>query len=98
MIPRPHPAVIAKPVTEGTVLLHTESEIYFGLNRVGAQIWELLSDSPDLDAIVQSLSSDYPDVDGQVLRNDVEALVDQLKENGLLVDADDADAASPASP
>jgi hypothetical protein len=98
MIPRPHPAVISKPVSEGTVLLHTDTEIYFGLNRVGAQIWELLGGpAADLDTVLESLSSTYPDVDPEVLRADIEALVEQLKDNGLLVDADDNDAAPPAS-
>lgn len=99
MIPRPHPAVIFKPVTEGAVLLHADTEIYFGLNHVGARVWELLNaPSTDYETIVASLSETYTDVDLQVLRDDVAALVAQLTENGLLVEDHGSDASSQNSP
>ena len=42
MLPRPHPGVLFKTVSDGAVLLHVEEEIYFGLNDVGTRIWQLL--------------------------------------------------------
>jgi hypothetical protein len=40
--PETQPAVLCQTVAEGAILLHTEHEHYFGLNAVGAQVWELL--------------------------------------------------------
>lgn len=95
MLPQPHPAVIFKTVSEGAVLLHTESEIYFGLNHVGAQVWELVSGGCEgIDAVVSTVAETYPDVGEDVIRGDVTELLAELTENGLLVPAGNADAAA----
>lgn len=97
MLPQPHPSVIFKPVSEGAVLLHTESEVYFGLNHVGAQVWELIVDGCDqLDAVIQKVSEAYPDVTADVIGSDVSDLIDELTENGLLIPPGSDDA--PAQP
>ncbi len=84
-MPKPHPAVIFKPVSEGAVLLHTESEIYFGLNHVGAQVWQKLTESSDLDGMIAELCSAYPDVDAAQIRSDVKQLLEELTESGLVL-------------
>ena len=86
MLPRPHPGVLFKAVSDGAVLLHVEEEIYFGLNDVGARIWQLL---PPTCACVEDLctrlSETYTDVAPEVLRADVLELLGQLEENQLVV-------------
>lgn len=99
MLPQPHPAVIFKTVSEGAVLLHTESEVYFGLNHVGAQVWRLVTEGASgLDDLVSGLSDTYPDVAAGVIRDDVAALLAELTENGLLVSAGSDDAAPQTVP
>ena len=34
--------VVYGPLSDGAVLFSTKDEVYFGLNQVGAQVWELL--------------------------------------------------------
>jgi len=86
VLPRPHPAVVFRTVTDGAVLLHMEDEIYFGLNPVGASIWELLPPTcSDLDDLCTRLIEKYPDVDSAVLRQDVVELLAQLQESRLVV-------------
>jgi len=85
MLPTPHPAVIFKPVSEGAVLLHTASEVYFGLNHVGAQIWQLMGETRDPETVVARLSETYPDVPAEQLHADVRELAAELSENGLVV-------------
>ena len=86
MLPRPHPSVVFKAVSEGAVLLHTESEVYFGLNHVGAQVWELVADGCDqLDTVIGKVAETYPDVSAEVIRGDVSELIKELTENGLLI-------------
>ena len=56
ILPRPHPAVMFREVSDGAVLLQMEDEIYFGLNSVGARIWQLLPPaSTDLDDLCAQL-------------------------------------------
>jgi len=88
MLPRPHPAVLFQPVSEGAVLLHTEQEIYFGLNGVGVEIWELLPPAcTELDELCARLSDRYPEVPRGELCSDVTELLEQLKSQGLVVAA-----------
>ena len=94
---RPHASVIFKPVSDGAVLLQTESEIYFGLNRVGAELWQSLGEGATMEQLVQKLADTYPDVDSAVLEADVAELVQQLTENGLLLqDEQDGATATPS--
>lgn len=68
------------------MLLNPEQEIYFGLNAVGAQIWQLLPPQcTELEEVCADLGSRYPDVDVQVLRGDVEELLASLVAEGLLL-------------
>jgi hypothetical protein len=87
MLPTPHPRVVCQPVAEGGVLLNTEGEVYFGLNAVALRIWQLLPpSSPTLDELCASLAAAYPDAASEQLRQDVLELLDQLREQGLVVD------------
>jgi len=84
-LPRPDPAVLFRPVTEGAVLLHVEDEVYFGLNEVGCRVWELLPpESSDLSDLVTALATVYPDVSEATLREDVSELLHQLRDAGLV--------------
>ncbi len=86
MLPSPHPAVVCKPVAEGAVLLHTESEVYFGLNDVGLQVWDLLPPRcKELAQICAALSLRYPEIEPAQLRNDVSELLQQMMNEGLVL-------------
>lgn len=64
------------------VLLNLESEQYYGLNAVGADIVTRLTTHPYATAF-SSLAADY-DVDPEVLRRDVDNLVAALERAGLI--------------
>jgi len=90
MLPKPHPAVLFQPVPEGAILLHMEQEVYFGLNPVGAEIWQLLPPAcRDLDEVCAELRRRYPDVPADELRNDVTELLNDLASHGLVIPADE---------
>lgn len=65
------------------VLLHLESGVYYGLNGVGSQIWEVLTEKTTLQEIVNHLEGMY-DVDRSVLEDDVLELVSDLVDAGLV--------------
>lgn len=88
VLPHPHPAVMFREVSDGAVLLQMEDEIYFGLNEVGARVWQLLPPiSASLEALCASMATIYPDVPVDQLAADIAELIDQLRDNKLLVDA-----------
>lgn len=73
------------------MLLNPEQEIYFGLNSVGAQIWQLLPPRfTELDEVCADLGARYPEVDRAELRGDVEELLALLLAEGLLLPPDAA--------
>jgi hypothetical protein len=86
MLPRPHPSVVFRVVSEGAVLLHTEDELYFGLNAVGAHVWELLTQCTSVDELCTDLGEMYPGVAPDTLKADVLELCQQLRQNLLVVD------------
>lgn len=85
MLPSRDPAVVAMKVADGTVLLHTQQEVYFGLNAVGTRIWELLAEGcVDIDDLCGKLGDVYPDVEPAVLRRDAAELLAGLEAHGLV--------------
>ena len=84
-LPVVNPAVIYRSLTDGAVLFSTEDEVYFGLNAVGARVWEMLSaDQHDFDGMCRTLATEYPEVSQETLRQDVEELLEDLRANRLV--------------
>ncbi|MEM9557979.1 MAG: PqqD family protein [Acidobacteriota bacterium] len=69
------------------VVLHLDSQRYFGLDSVGARLWELLTVSPSLDAASAVLLEEF-DVDEASLRADLDSFVAELVRHELLVDGE----------
>lgn len=85
-LPTPAEGVIYKALAEGAVLFSSTDEVYFGLNEVGARVWQLLtSDASSLDAIVDRLAGEYAEVPADTIRADVTELLAELGTHGLVV-------------
>ena len=65
------------------VLLNLASGIYFGLNDVGTRLWELLSQNDSLESAEKALQQEF-EVPADVLRSDIEQLLQQMQSKGLL--------------
>ena len=74
--------VLAREVDGEMVLLNLESEQYYGLDPVGANIVTRLTRVPEHEALA-ALNTQY-DVDPAVLESDVKRLVAALVDAGLL--------------
>lgn len=77
------PHVVSRRLDDELVLLNLDSESYFGLDDVGTRMWEALSSSDSVEAGFQQLLAEY-DVDETTLRADVERLLEQLVDAGLV--------------
>jgi hypothetical protein len=75
--------VMARQVGDETVLLDLASGNYYGLDPVGARIWQLLGEGKTLVEVCDALVAEY-DVPRSTLESDVERLVGELGAKGLL--------------
>src|SRR5215207_10049330 len=75
--------VLISKLQEESVILNLDSERYFGLDDVGTRILSVLTASDSIEAAYNTLVQEY-DVDGDVLRQDLLALVENLVEQGIV--------------
>jgi hypothetical protein len=73
-------------------ILHLKNGIYYGLDPIGARIWNLIQEPRTVSEVRDTLLAEY-DVDADRCERDLLALLTQLAENDLIhiVDADDAE-------
>lgn len=76
--------VMARKVGKETVILDLETGVYFGLDSIGARIWELLSEGINLAGICDMMQLEF-EVDRETLEEDVKRLVQNLKDQGLII-------------
>ena len=85
-LPTANPAVIFKPLADGGVIFAADSEIYFGVNEVGAHLWRLLPPvTTTVDEMVAELTKQYPEVEADTIRKDVLEMLDDLEKYQLVV-------------
>jgi hypothetical protein len=86
---RPSPDVLLTELADGTgVLLDLKTKFYFTLNRTGVAVWKLLAAGKGMgtssEALAEALARDFEGTPAGV-RDDVEALVRELTDEGLLL-------------
>jgi hypothetical protein len=77
------PEVMARQVGDETVILHLGSGNYFGLDPVGARVWQLLTEGKKPAEICDGMLSEY-DVERADLERDVARLLQELVDHGLV--------------
>jgi Coenzyme PQQ synthesis protein D (PqqD) len=75
--------VIVRQLGDESVMLDMASGYYFGLDPVGARIWQLLLETSSLAEIVERLAQEY-DVTPEQAKSDLVRFVEELKAHGLL--------------
>jgi hypothetical protein len=70
------------------VLLSTEDEVYFGLNHVGARVWQLLPpESASMEELCAVLAAEFPETPPEDIGADVIELLEDLRTHGLVLPA-----------
>lgn len=86
MLPIANADVIYRALSDGGILFSTTGEVYFGLNSVGAQVWELLPPKCEtVEELVSELARVHADVSPATIRKDVDELLGELLRHGLLI-------------
>ena len=75
--------VLSQEVSGETVLLDLQSEFYFGLDKTGTRIWELLQSGVSIEDLIGKMLDEF-EVDRETLEADVNALLGKLLEAGLV--------------
>jgi len=75
--------VMARQVGEETVILHLETGTYYGLDAVGARVWQLIVEGKSLGEACAVMIEEY-DVEQEKLEKDVLDLVAELEEKRLV--------------
>ena len=79
--------VVLQDVEGESVLLDLDRELYFGLDEVGTRMWAVLTAAASIQEAYEALLAEY-DVAADVLQEDLQELIGQLADNGLLELAD----------
>jgi hypothetical protein len=77
------PDVLINVLDGESVLLNVKTESYYGLDKVGTRMWQVLTSSESIQAASETLLREY-DVDREVLQEHLGELVQQLVDQGLL--------------
>jgi len=75
--------VLVRFLDRESVLLNLETERYFGLDETGTRMWQLTTDSPNIDVAYEKLLAEF-DVEPELLRSNLLELLNRLVDNGLL--------------
>ena len=76
--------VLISNLQDESVILNLDSERYYGLDNVGTRFLSVLTTSESIESAYERLRDEY-DVDPQILRNDLLALIENLVDQGLLI-------------
>jgi hypothetical protein len=77
------PDVMLRIIGDEAVILNLKSETYLGLDPVGTRILTVLQNSPSIQAAHASLLDEF-EVEPERLRQDMDRLLDQMLEQGLI--------------
>ena len=76
--------VMARTVGDETVILDLASGTYYGLDPVGARMWQLMADGQTLAAICDTMLDEY-EVAREALEGDILRLTEELHVKGLVL-------------
>lgn len=76
--------VLFQEIEGESVLLNLDNEQYFGLDEVGTRIWHLLSENGETRKTLNLLLDEYK-VDKAKLENDLSDLIEDLRDQGLVM-------------
>lgn len=78
------PDVLSQEVDGETVLLDMQGESYFGLNKVGTRVWQLLQQQQESLQVYNTIKKEY-NVDAEQLKNDIQSILEDLLLEGLII-------------
>jgi hypothetical protein len=90
------PAVVSETIDGEVIVIHLERGSYFSLRGSAAELWELVEKGCDPDAVAEALAGRYSASPSETVVAAAERFLEELREEGLVVESSDAPAAVPA--
>ena len=75
--------VLEQYLENESVFLNLNTQMYHGLNETGAKIWRLLVEHGEKAPVLEIMSAEYG-IDKEIVRRDLDDLIEKLLERGLL--------------
>ncbi len=75
--------VVSCDLDTEAAILNLKDGVYYGLDPIGAKIWNLIQKPITLTEVMETILNEY-DVDNEQCKNDVLELIEELLENGLV--------------
>ena len=75
--------VVCREIQGEAVLLNLATGVYFGLDPVGTRVWQLIGEQGSTEKIAEAMLAEY-EVDDRRLRQDLDDLIRQLRDKGLV--------------
>lgn len=75
--------VVFRDLAGEAVILNLTTGIYFGLDEVGTRMWHLIAEYGSTEKVIEVLLAEY-EVEEEQLRQDVDDLIRQLTDKGLV--------------
>ncbi len=84
----PTQSQISSELADEAVILNLDSGIYYGLNEVGARIWELIQQPRSFGELHRVLLEEY-DVPAEACKQDLTKILSELKNANLIEVSDE---------
>ncbi|HEX8253086.1 MAG TPA: PqqD family protein [Thermoanaerobaculia bacterium] len=79
--------VVFNQVGEELVLLDLNRGVYFGLDAIGARIWQALAEGVEEGEIANAIAAEY-ETNSETALEDVRRLIAELREAGVVEDVE----------
>ena len=83
--PRIKDDLVVREEDDGAFNFDPIKDLLKAVNETGVIVLKELDGKSSMDAIIKKVSSQYPEVDGEAIKKDVEAFIESLKVRGFLV-------------
>ncbi len=74
---------VSCPLGEEAAILNLKNSVYYGMNAVGARVWELLKQPKRVGELLDVLLDEY-EVEPERCSQDLLALLQKMREEGLI--------------
>jgi Coenzyme PQQ synthesis protein D (PqqD) len=74
---------VSCPLGEESAILNLKNTVYYGLNPVGARVWNLLQQARTVGELRDALLNEY-DVDAERCETDLLELLEKMRSEGLI--------------
>ena len=90
------PAVVSETIDGEVIVIHLERGSYFSLRDSAAELWALVEEGCEPDAIARALAGRYGASSSEEVTAATERFLEELRQEGLVVESNGTPAAVPA--